>query len=77
MTEIGTRWGKIRCERERLDQYRHRLTFVGPVDAVTAHVGQLLNRTTQCYEHMFHIKTLTPQGYDLEAVCIENNYAGD
>lgn len=77
--QLQTRWGEVRHLRERLDDTYTRHTYQGPREAVIVLVAHALEATTQCYEFMFRLESLTPAGSNgiVEAVCRESNYAGD
>jgi hypothetical protein len=76
--ERETRWGKVQIQQDRLDGTYTRLTYEGPRDAVIVAVADNLNGTTQMYEHMFTVESITPvDQHKLRVTCMRSNYAGD
>ena len=77
--EVQTRWGIVKHTSERLDRTYTRHTYEGPRQAVIVTVGERSKSTTQQYEHMFTIESISSQrdGWFLTIVCMASNYAGD
>ena len=79
-----TRWGEVTYRCERIDDTYRRHTFEGPREAVIVQIANGLSRTTEMYEHMFRISSITPHSDPkkaecqwISAECISSNYAGD
>lgn len=79
-----TRWGDVQYTYERIDGTYGRHIFEGPREAVIVEVAKGLQRTTQMYEHMFRLCSLSPHSDRklaecnwVRAECQSSNYAGD
>lgn len=76
-----TRRGRVRVITESIprDRWRSWVIIEGTREAVMCEVVRLMERCTQCYEHMFTIHSIEQfsAGHIWRARCIDNRYAGD
>lgn len=77
VSDIETRWGKVKHKCERLDGTYRKHSYEGPRSAVMVAVADFLKGATQQYEHMRTIDSVAVDEYRMIVACTQSNYAGD
>lgn len=77
---VRTRRGPVRVFSERIprDRWRSWVIIEGYHEAVISYVAHRMHGCTECYEHMFTVRSIEKFGnHTLRIKCIDNLYAGD